>query len=687
MTETFEPPYSIDIDTFAANSLTATIATSVTAVANNSTDETVYPTFVDGATGTQGLETDTGLTYNPSTGVLTSTTFTGALSGTASTATVGTNVTVSANNSTDETVYPTFVDGATGTQGIETDTGLTYNPSTGLLTAGAFSGPLTGNVTGNASGSSGSCTGNAATATVGTSVTVSANNSTDETVYPTFVDGATGSQGIETDTGLTYNPSTGLLTAAGFSGPLTGAVTGTASVATVATNTTVVADATDATRYPTFVGSTSGDLGAMADAGITYNPNTNVLTTTTFVGALTGNVTGNTSGSSGSCTGTAAVATAVTASANNSTDETVYPTFVDGATGSQGIETDTGLTYNPSSGLLTAAAFSGPLTGNVTGNASGSSGSCTGNAATATALASARTIGGVSFDGTGNINLPGVNTSGNQDTSGTAADATVLETARNINGVSFNGSANITVTAAAGTVTGSTLNSGVTASSLTSVGTLTGLSVSANPSFTNASADSNISLSGAGTGYTQASIHLSSTDDARGQGIYGFNAYNDTTWFWGQPYGYEDQFNVHRKASTTSLSVAAADVTNKLMYIASDGDMWIAGTLTEASDSRLKENIADVSLGLSFINSLRPREYKRVAGTRKHMGFIAQEVAAALSDSSGTALWINERVDIAGPGESANIVETQGLRYTQFIAPLVKAVQELTTRIETLEAA
>ena len=115
--------------------------------------------------------------------------------------------------------------------------------------------------------------------------------------------------------------------------------------------------------------------------------------------------------------------------------------------------------------------------------------------------------------------------------------------------------------------------------------------------------------------------------------------------------------------------------------------MCIAGTLTEASDSRLKENIADVSLGLSFINSLRPREYKRVAGTRKHMGFIAQEVAAALSDSSGTALWINERVDIAGPGESANIVETQGLRYTQFIAPLVKAVQELTTRIETLEAA
>lgn len=69
----------------------------------------------------------------------------------------------------------------------------------------------------------------------------------------------------------------------------------------------------------------------------------------------------------------------------------------------------------------------------------------TGNAATATALETARTIGGVSFDGTGNINLAGVNTSGNQDTSGNAATATKLATARTIAGVSFDGSANISL--------------------------------------------------------------------------------------------------------------------------------------------------------------------------------------------------------------------------------------------------
>jgi hypothetical protein len=60
---------------------------------------------------------------------------------------------------------------------------------------------------------------------------------------------------------------------------------------------------------------------------------------------------------------------------------------------------------------------------------------------------------------------------------GNAGSATILQTARTINGVSFNGSANITVTAAAGTLTGTALKSTVVTSSLTSVGTLTTLTV------------------------------------------------------------------------------------------------------------------------------------------------------------------------------------------------------------------
>ena len=79
----------------------------------------------------------------------------------------------------------------------------------------------------------------------------------------------------------------------------------------------------------------------------------------------------------------------------------------------------------------------------------------TGNAATATALETARNIGGVSFDGTGNIDLAGVNTTGNQDTSGNAATATTLATGRTIGmtgdvvwtSASFDGSGNVTGTA------------------------------------------------------------------------------------------------------------------------------------------------------------------------------------------------------------------------------------------------
>ena len=86
-------------------------------------------------------------------------------------------------------------------------------------------------------------------------------------------------------------------------------------------------------------------------------------------------------------------------------------------------------------GTITATTFSGSLSGNAT---------------SATTLQTAKTIGGVSFDGGSNINLPGVNTTGNQNTSGSsgsctgnAATATKLQTARTIGGASFDGTDDI----------------------------------------------------------------------------------------------------------------------------------------------------------------------------------------------------------------------------------------------------
>ena len=90
-------------------------------------------------------------------------------------------------------------------------------------------------------------------------------------------------------------------------------------------------------------------------------------------------------------------------------------------------------------GTVTAGTFTGALAGNAT---------------TSTTLATARNIGGVSFDGSANINLPGVNAAGNQNTSGNAATATALANARTIAGQSFDGTGNITI--APGDLTGVT---------------------------------------------------------------------------------------------------------------------------------------------------------------------------------------------------------------------------------------
>lgn len=88
------------------------------------------------------------------------------------------------------------------------------------------------------------------------------------------------------------------------------------------------------------------------------------------------------------------------------------------------------------------------------------------NVASATKLTTACTIGGVSFDGTANIDLPGVNTAGNQSTSGNAATATKLQTSRTIaisgavtgTASSFDGSENIVIETTA--IDGSNISTG-----------------------------------------------------------------------------------------------------------------------------------------------------------------------------------------------------------------------------------
>lgn len=76
-----------------------------------------------------------------------------------------------ANEAADTSCYVGFFTGAAGDLGPKTNAGLTFNSSTGVLTATGFAGPLTGNVTGNASGTAANVTGTVAIANGGTGQT------------------------------------------------------------------------------------------------------------------------------------------------------------------------------------------------------------------------------------------------------------------------------------------------------------------------------------------------------------------------------------------------------------------------------------------------------------------------------------------------------------------------------------
>ena len=136
----------------------------------------------------------------------------------------------------------------------------------------------------------------------------------------------------------------------------------------------------------------------------------------------------------------------------------------------------TSTTWSGSAATLTNArtiggvSFNGSTNINLPGVNTTGNQNTSGNAATATKLASARTIGGVSFDGTGDIQLPGVNATGNQNTTGSAA---TLTNTRTIGGVSFNGSTNINLPGV--NVTGNQNTTG-SAATLTNTRTIGGVS-------------------------------------------------------------------------------------------------------------------------------------------------------------------------------------------------------------------
>ena len=134
-------------------------------------------------------------------------------------------------------------------------------------------------------------------------------------------------------------------------------------------------------------------------------------------------------------------------------------------------------------------------------------------------------------------------------------------------------------------------------------------------------------------------------------------------------------------------------------------DIYATNTSIQTSDRNEKNTITDTDLGLDFISRLSPKSYKFNTGTRTHYGLIAQDVEEVLEDISkptadfagfiknqkyrtvGEEVTNDDGTIVSEPTQEAVEGEhTYGLRYSEFISPMIKAIQELKTQNEALKA-
>lgn len=114
-------------------------------------------------------------------------------------------------------------------------------------------------------------------------------------------------------------------------------------------------------------------------------------------------------------------------------------------------------------------------------------------------------------------------------------------------------------------------------------------------------------------------------------------------------------------------------------------------TVNQVSDYRLKADIETLTMGLDLIERLRPVRFRYIDGKREHMGFLAQDVRAALleTDPEGDyAVWCSTPVtSTEGTGLPAGLDAVESLRPDQLIAPLVRSCQQLADAVADLSDA
>ena len=220
------------------------------------------------------------------------------------------------------------------------------------------------------------------------------------------------------------------------------------------------------------IGGTS--FNGSANIAVALSATTTALATARTIGGTSFDGTGNIA------VALASVGTAITV-ADESSDTTCFPLFATGATGDLGAKSGSNLTFNSSTGLLTATLLAGALTGNVTGNASGTAATVTG--AAQTAITSVGTLTALQVDNI-NINLNTISSTAGTDLLITplSGQQIVLDGAIVIDAGVVTGATSITSTAFVGALTGNASGTAATVTgaaqtAITSVGTLTALQV------------------------------------------------------------------------------------------------------------------------------------------------------------------------------------------------------------------
>ena len=451
---------------------------------------------------------------------------------------------------------------------------------------------------------------------------------------------------------------TGIITASnGFSGNLTGDVTGNADTATTLETARTIGLSGDVSGSASFDGSANVTIIATVSDDSHNHIISNVdglqdaldLKAPLASPALTGTPTAPTAVSGTNSTQVATTEFVTTAVAN----------VIDSAPGAldtlnelaAALGDDSNFSATVTNNLALKAPLASPaLTGTPTAPtaaggtnttqvattafvASAIAGEMSGNAATATALETGRTIGGVSFDGTANIDLPGVNTAGNQDTSGNAATATAWETARDL---SLTGDGTATLSSVDGTANVS--------------GALTLATVNSNVgSFGDGGSIPTITVNAKGliTGVTTTAVVTGTTisDDTS----------TDSTFY-------------PTFTSSTSGSVSAANVSStKLTFNPSTGTLN-ATNVNSTSDANLKDNVKPVENASELVGKLEGVHFTWKENGSASVGVIAQQIEEHLPQ-------------LVYQGE-----EYKSVNYNGLVGVLIEAVKEQGAQIAALKA-